>query len=63
MKKIRVKFVDQWFGHRPEHDKFFNLLCRHYDVELSDNPEYLFDGGLGHEYLKFDCIKILFVIL
>ncbi len=61
MKKIRVKFVDQWFGHRLERDIMFNLLCKHCDVELSDNPEYLFDGGLGHEYLNFDCIKILWL--
>ena len=61
MKRIKVKFVDQWYGHKPEKDKFFQLLCKHYDVELSNTPDYLFDGGLGHEHLKYDCIKILSV--
>lgn len=61
MRKIKVKFVDQWTGHCPECDKFYKILCKNYDVELSDMPDYLFDGGLGHEHFKYDCIKILWV--
>lgn len=61
MKRIKIKFVDQWTGHRPENDKFYEILRRHYDVELSDSPDYLFDGGLGHEHFKYNCVKILWV--
>ncbi len=61
MRKIIIKFVDQWTGHRPEQDKIYHLLCKHYSVELGDDPDYLFDGGLGHEHIRYDCVKIVTV--
>ena len=59
MKKIRLKFIDQWKGHVPEKDMYYRILSRHFDLELSEEPDYVIHGGLGREYLKYgNAIKI-----
>lgn len=58
-RKIKLKFIDQWAGHVPEEDKYYKLLSKHFDIELSDSPDYVIDGGLGDDYLRYDnAIKI-----
>ncbi len=53
-KKIKIKFVDQdGFD-----DVALPLLRKHYEIEFSDNPDYLFYSNFGKEHLKYDCIKI-----
>lgn len=62
MKTIKLKFIDCWLGHKPEGDKYYKILSKYYNVELSDNPDYIIDGGLGHEYTnpKYDkCVKLI----
>ncbi len=62
MKTIRLKFLDCWTGHQPEEDKYFEVLSKYFNVEISENPDYIIDEGLGHEHLssKYDkCIKII----
>lgn len=62
MKKVKLKFIDCYQGHKPEEDKYYKILSQYYDVELSDNPDYIIDGGLGHEHLdsKYDkCVKLI----
>ena len=62
MKTIRLKFLDCWTGHLPEKDKYYEVLSRYYNVELSENPDYIIDEGLGHEHLNSrynKCIKII----
>lgn len=41
-KHIRIRFVDFWDDFVPENNIFYQLLSEHYDVELSDTPDYLF---------------------
>ena len=58
-RKIKLKFIDQWVGHVPEEDKCYKLLSKHFDIELSNAPDYVIDGGLGDDYLRYDnAIKI-----
>ena len=62
MKRIKLKFLDCYKGHVPENDRYYKLLSRHYKVELSDEPDYVVDCGLGTDHLdsKYkNCIKIL----
>ncbi len=60
MKLIKVKFVDWYIGFKPEDELIYQLLTKHYDVQLdNDSPDYIIDGGLGKEHLNYDCIKIL----
>lgn len=61
MKKIKVKIV----GH-PLTDTFgysyfiLNLLKKNYNVELSENPDYLFYNESMLDHYKYDCIKIFY---
>ena len=62
MKTIKLKLLDCWTGHRPEEDKYYKILSTYYDIVLSDDPDYIIDGALGHEHLRpqYDkCIKII----
>lgn len=62
MKTLRIKFVDQWKGHVPEQDPYFKILAKHFSVELSDDPDYVFDGGLGREHLRYErAVKLVTV--
>lgn len=59
MKKIKIKFVDFWSNF----DKFNNfvvkILSSIYEIEYSENPEYLFYSAFGNEHWKYgDKIKI-----
>lgn len=59
-KHIKVKFIDQWNGWRPEISRDYRLLAQRYEVELSETPDYVMCGGLGEEHLKYDnAVKIL----
>jgi len=55
---IRIKFVDYYNGCNSVNESLYKLLLPYYDVQLVDNPDYIFVGGMGHDHLKYDCIKI-----
>jgi hypothetical protein len=61
MKKvIKINFVDFWVGFKKEDNYFINLLSKHYDVQLSDNPDFIIYSCYGKEYLKYKCIRIFY---
>jgi len=57
-KKIKINFIDH-HGGKPEVAIYLRILRAHYDVEISDRPDYVFDGGIGRDYVNYDCIKIV----
>lgn len=59
-KHIRIKFVDFWDDFVPETNLFYQILAAHYEVELSDEPEYLFCSVFGETHLQYDCVKIFY---
>lgn len=59
-KKIKIKFVDFWDGFSTQQNDFVDALNKKYEVEFSDNPDYLFYSGFGFEHLKYNCIRIFF---
>lgn len=61
MKTIRVNFVDFWDSphHDLSHDLCYKLLARKYHVEVTEDPDYLFCGGIGHDHYNYDCVKIV----
>lgn len=64
MKTIRIKYVD-FFPIDPENFLFTRLLRKHYNVEISDDPEYLFYSMWGTEFLakRYEsCVKICVLI-
>lgn len=60
MKTIKVKFVDWWDTFNPETNLMYEILKKNYDVQISDNPDYLFCSVYSKEFMKYDCVKILY---
>ena len=58
-RKIRVKFVDYWCEDHPQDDNLYKILSKRYDLELSDNPDYVFGQRFGYKHLYYEnAIKI-----
>ncbi len=61
MKKIKIKFIGFWLGFQENNNIIYNTLSKYYDVELSDQPDYLFYSTFCHnnfDYLNYDCVRI-----
>ncbi|MCR5774366.1 MAG: hypothetical protein K6G42_04715 [Lachnospiraceae bacterium] len=61
-KKIKIDFIDFWPDLDKEDNFFIDILNRYYDVEISDDPDYVFCSFFDNKHLKYrDCIKILYM--
>jgi len=60
VKTIRIKFAD-FYGTSPENIWEYRILKRFYNVEIvKRDPDYLLDGGLGSEHLRYpNAIRIV----
>lgn len=62
MKTIKIDFVDFWSGFEKENNFFYNILKKYYQVEISDQPDYIFASCFGDKHLQYqNCIKILYL--
>ena len=60
-KKIKIAFCDVYRGFEEKNNIFYNLLNKYYDVEFSDEPDFLFYSCFGNEFRKYqNCVKIFF---
>ena len=57
---IKIQFVDFWDGFNKHDNEFVTVLKEKYEVNLSDNPDYLFYSGFGFQHLKYNCIRIFY---
>lgn len=57
-KKIKVKFLDVVGD--PENNFIVDILKERYDVEISENPEYLFFESKSKGFLDYNCIRIFY---
>ena len=57
---LRINFTDFWEPFNKKDNFFYNLLSKHYTIELSENPDYLFYSCYGQEYLKYKCFRIFY---
>lgn len=61
MKTIKVKFVDFWPGYEPKEHFIYQILSKKYEIDFSENPDYVFFSVHGTEHLKYNnCIKIFY---
>ena len=61
MKKIRLKICNSDLEDKFSFGSFFlRVLQKYYEVELSEDPEYIIYNDSDYEYLKYDCVRILF---
>lgn len=57
--KIRVKFVDMPPDFDEENNCYIRAVRKHYDVEFSSNPDFIFYGVFGAEFLQYpNAVKI-----
>lgn len=57
---IKIKFVDFWPNFNVNDNFFIEIIKDKYEIEFSDNPEFLFYSVYGKSHLKYDCIKIFY---
>ncbi len=60
-KTIKINYVGFWDGMDKMHNIYYDILSRHYNVEISDDPDYIFASMYKgpFEYGKYnDCIRI-----
>lgn len=61
MKKIKVKICDYGPNKASSSNHFILLILnKYYEVELSEDPEYLFCHESSYEHIKYDCVKIFY---
>jgi len=59
-KKIKIDFSDFWGGYDKTNNYFYNLLKEEFDVEISNNPDYLFFSIFGNNHLNYKSKKIFY---
>ena len=61
-KTIKINFTDTEKGYFNNNDNIFlDVLKEHYDVEISEKPDFLFYSCFGDDYKNFsNCVKIFF---
>lgn len=62
MEKIKINFLGFWPTFRPENSLFVRLLRRHFQVEICDDPDYLFCSVFLDypDYCGFDGVRIFY---
>ena len=59
-RRIRIKLVG-YADSICERRWTLDFLSRDYEVEVCDNPDYLFWGGFGFDHYEYDCVKIAII--
>ena len=62
-KTIRINFCGFWDSFNPKNNLFTNILSKHFNVEISEEPDFRIasNRGMHFEYLKYDCVRIMFM--
>ena len=62
-RSIKIKFVGyEWDGFNPEELYLYQILKQLYDIELSDEPDYIICTIFGekYQYCKFPQVRIMY---
>lgn len=59
-KIIKIKFVDFYKGFDYKNNLLYRTLKKNYDVQIVDNPDYLFFSVFGIENYDYNCVKIFY---
>lgn len=62
MKPIKLNFADFWGGEDflANDNYFYNLLSKHFDIVLSEKPDFLIYSCFGNKHARYNCTKIFF---
>lgn len=58
-KRINIMFSGFAAYHDPHRQAYYRFLCDRYDVNETNHPDYVIDGGLNFRHLKHNAVKIL----
>ena len=58
--KIKIDFSDFWGGFNKTDNYFYNLLKEEFDIEISNQPDYLFFSIFGNSHQNYKCKKIFY---
>ncbi|MBQ6569460.1 MAG: hypothetical protein IJL87_04315 [Clostridia bacterium] len=63
MKTVKINFAGFWGSFKKDDNLFVRLLRKHFNVEISDNPDFVICSNRGEpfEYMKYDCVRIMFM--
>jgi hypothetical protein len=62
-RSIKVAFTDFWHGNDVAEivsNPIYKILSKYYDLELSDNPDFLIYSCFGQKFLKYDCTRVFY---
>lgn len=59
-KTIKIDFSDFWGGFDKTNNYFYNLLNEEFDVQISNNPDFLFFSVFGNGHQNYKCKKIFY---
>ena len=62
MKTIKIKFVGFWDNLDPEENIIYQILKKHYDVQIVDDPDYVICSvfGVPYEYCRYPQVRIMY---
>lgn len=62
-KTVRIDFCGFWGSFKKDDNLFTKMLSRHFNVEISENPDFVICSNRGEpfEYMKYDCVRIMFM--
>ncbi|MBC8052882.1 MAG: glycosyltransferase [Sphingobacteriaceae bacterium] len=58
--RLKINFTDFWDGFKETDNFFWNLLSRHYELELSEEPDVLLFSVFGDSFKKYKCLRIFY---
>lgn len=63
MKTIKINFYGFWGSFKKEDNLFTRILSRHFNVEISEEPDFVICSNRGNpfEYMQYDCVRIMFM--
>jgi len=61
--KIKIRFVDMPYGFDSENNLYISALRKHYEVEISENPDFVFYCVFGTEFLQYSSSVKIFLAL
>ena len=60
MKHIKIAFTDFWDVFDPKDNFITDALLRNFDIEISNDPDFVFCSIFGRRFLKYDCARIYY---
>lgn len=63
MQTLKLQFCNFWGSFKPQNNMFTHILSRHFNVEISNEPDLLIcsNRGLPFEYMKYSCPRLMFM--